>query len=176
MHKLDKQVEDVLQHYGVKGMKWDVRRTQEQIDAAGGSDGDDEELDESLIEEMADQMGDVVDAMKSKMGDIKDSIKKKGMKFLTGIFGKSKTEYSKAKPDYNQSKAMGKAMKKAKAKNKNREFAEDFLKKRNDRGRKILAKQDAAITKSLESQGYVKQKKVKTNIKDKYKFKVKSGN
>jgi len=177
VHKLDEQVEDVLKHFGIKGMKWDIRRTPEQIAADGkdGSGGGASDVDEESDEDFGDKMDEMIDALQSKMGDIKDSIKKKGMKFLTGIFGKSETKYKLAKPNSKHSKVMGKAMKEAKAKNKNREFAEDFLKKRNEKGKRILAKRDAAITKSLESQGYVKQKKVKTNIKDKYKFRVESG-
>lgn len=39
MHKIDKEVEDILQHYGVKGMKWGVIRNRNR---PGGADGKEE--------------------------------------------------------------------------------------------------------------------------------------
>lgn len=113
-HKLDNEVEEVLKHYGISGMKWGVRRTEEQIASAedGGSGGGDVEDDESLLDEMGDKIGDMLKSLESKMGGIKDSIKKKGFNLLSGIFGKSKVSYSKAKADPKLSKAIAKEMKK----------------------------------------------------------------
>ena len=36
-HKLEDATDEILKHYGVEGMKWDVRRTPEQLAAARGA-------------------------------------------------------------------------------------------------------------------------------------------
>lgn len=113
-HKVDKEIEDVLQHYGVKGMKWKVRKAanesaSEENGAGGGGDG--EEVDESLLEEMKDKLEDTVNALEKKLGKISDKLKKKGKNLLLSIFGKSETKLSKAKPDAKTTKRFKEAMK-----------------------------------------------------------------
>lgn len=97
-HKLDQEVEDILQHYGVKGMKWKVTKSKESAgsdeeDSAGGGGGD----DDNVFEELSDKLKKGIKAMDKKMNSISKSMKKKGYKILEGIFGKSKTKYSPAK-------------------------------------------------------------------------------
>lgn len=111
-HKLDSIVEDTLKHYGISGMKWGVKRTEEQIAAAenaGGGGGG--EVDESLLEELGDKVKDAFEALEKKLGSVSDSVKKKGKLILTSIFGKSETKYSKAKPDSKTTQKFRKAMK-----------------------------------------------------------------
>lgn len=112
-HKLDSEVEDVLKHYGISGMKWGVRRTEEQIAAAedGAAGGGGGEEDESFLEEMGDKLEDAFNAIEKKLGDVSDSIKKKGKSILQSIFGKSETKYSKAKSDAKTTKRFKEAMK-----------------------------------------------------------------
>ena len=106
-HKLDDEVEDILQHYGIKGMKWKVKKGEETDESAGGGgDGEGEEDKESLKE-----IGEALDAMKKKLGSMSDAMKKKGKKLLEGIFGKSKTKLSKAKPNAKMTKQIKDAMK-----------------------------------------------------------------
>lgn len=94
-HELDETVEDILQHYGIKGMSWGVRRTDAQIAAAnnegggGGGGEEEEEVDESLLEEFGDKVGDMFDAFGKKLDSVGDAVKKKGMSILVGIFGKA---------------------------------------------------------------------------------------
>lgn len=104
-HELDEAVEDILQHFGIKGMKWGVRRSDEQIaNAEGGGGGgggeEEEEEDESLLEEMSDQLGEVFDALGKKLDGIGKDVKSKGMSMLTSLFGKGGDGiFRKAKPD-----------------------------------------------------------------------------
>lgn len=115
MHKLDKQVEDILQHYGIKGMKWKVHRTPEEIkaDAEAGvnavgealEDAGDEVMgNDSILEELGDvidvalggkgnmkrEFAQLQDAVKDKLEDIPGEVKKRGDRILTRLFGKSK--------------------------------------------------------------------------------------
>lgn len=39
MHELDKEVEEILQHYGVKGMKWGVTKPSKKEPSSGGGGG-----------------------------------------------------------------------------------------------------------------------------------------
>ena len=114
MHKLDKEVEDILQHYGIRGMKWNVRRDPEEIkkdlengvNAAGEAleDAGDEVLgNDSITEELGDVL-DIVfggkgnlkketaqlqDAVKDKLEDVGKDIKERGNRILTRMFGKA---------------------------------------------------------------------------------------
>lgn len=115
MHKLDKQVEEVLQHYGIKGMKWNIRRDPEEIqadiqngvNAAGEAleDAGDEVMgNDSITEELGDVLDvffggkgnleketrQLTDAVKDKLEDVSKDIKKRGERMLTRLFGKSK--------------------------------------------------------------------------------------
>lgn len=111
-HKVDKEIEDVLQHYGVKGMKWKVRKAaNESASEENGAGGGGEEVDESLLEEMKDKLEDTVNALEKKLGNISDKLKKKGKNLLLSIFGKSETKLSKAKPDVKTTKRFKEAMK-----------------------------------------------------------------
>lgn len=115
MHELDKQVEDILQHYGIKGMKWKVRRTPEEIkeDAEAGVNAVGEALEDagdevfgndSILEELGDvidvalggkgnmkkEFAQLTDAVKDKLEDIPKEVKERGDRILTKLFGKSK--------------------------------------------------------------------------------------
>ena len=106
-HKLDQDVEDILQHYGIKGMKWGVRRTDAEIAAAktaeaAGGGGDGEEEDEAidtygeLFEALGDKLGDKVDdikeglklGMQATVSAVSKAAKTKGRKILDSIFSK----------------------------------------------------------------------------------------
>lgn len=116
-HKLDDEVEDVLKHWGIQGMKWDVRRSPEQIkaDAEAGvnavgetlEDAGDEVLgNDSVMGELGDVLDIVfggegnlkketkqlVDATKDKLEDIGKDVKKRGFKMLERVFGKSQNK------------------------------------------------------------------------------------
>jgi len=111
-HKLDDEVEDVLKHWGIQGMKWDVKRSPEQIkaDAEAGvnavgevmEDAGDEALgNDSVMGELGDVLDIVfggegnlkketkqlVDATKDKLEDIGKDVKKRGYKMLERMFG-----------------------------------------------------------------------------------------
>ena len=114
-HHLDDQVEDILQHYGIRGMRWGVRRSDAEIkediknsvDALGEAieDADDEVMgNDSITEELTDVL-DIVfggegnleketkqltDAVKDKVEDIGKEVKERGSRILTRIFGESK--------------------------------------------------------------------------------------
>lgn len=113
-HKLDNLVEDTLLHYGIKGMKWDIRRTDEEIAAANGKlanaaealeDAGDEVLgNESVGEELGDvldilfggegnlekETAQLIDATRDKLEDVSADIKKRGSVMMERMFGKSK--------------------------------------------------------------------------------------
>lgn len=117
-HKLDDATEEILQHYGIKGMKWDVIRTDEQIaaangksqsEAAGGGEGIEDV--EGFLDEFGDTVGKVVDVIGETLGDVGDSVKKNGMKLLTSIFGKSKVKIGKATPNKKNTELIKKGMK-----------------------------------------------------------------
>lgn len=129
MHKLDKEVENILQHYGIKGMKWNITRTDEQIaedmrngvNAAGEAleDAGDEVLgNDSITKELGDvidvafggkgdlgkEVSQLKDAVKDKLEDVGDEIKERGSRILTRLFGKAEnkktvTTFMTSKPD-----------------------------------------------------------------------------
>jgi hypothetical protein len=115
MNEIDKKLDDVLQHYGVKGMKWGVKRSPEELKsdiqdgvaAAGDAleDAGDEVMgNDSVGEELVDVLdvlfggkGDLkketrqlADAVKDKLEDVGAEIKKRGKVMLTRIFGEAK--------------------------------------------------------------------------------------
>lgn len=117
-HKLDLEVESILQHYGIKGMKWGIKRSEEEIqadvkagvDAAGNAleDAGDEIFgNDSIIEELQDvidtafstdgnmekEWSEFTDAVKDKVEDVADSVKKTGQNILNRIMHG---------PDYNK--------------------------------------------------------------------------
>jgi hypothetical protein len=129
MHKLDKEVENILQHYGIKGMKWNIRRDPEEIredmkngvNAAGEAleDAGDEVLgNDSITEELGDvldvafggkgnlekETAQLVDAVKDKLEDVGKEVKERGNRILTRLFGKAEnkrtvTTFISSKPD-----------------------------------------------------------------------------
>lgn len=111
-HKLDQEVEDILQHFGIKGMKWGVKRAEESSsseDSSGGGGGG--EIDESLLEQLGDSFKDALKALDKSLDKVSDSIKKKGAKFLENIFGKSEVKISKAKANSKRTQEIKNAMK-----------------------------------------------------------------
>lgn len=115
-HKLDTEVEELLQHFGIKGMKWNIRRSDEQIkedlengvNAAGEAleDAGDEVFgNDSITEELGDVLDIVLggkgnlkketaqlkDAIKDKAEDVAKDVKERGSRILTRMFGKSKS-------------------------------------------------------------------------------------
>jgi hypothetical protein len=99
-HELD----DVLQHYGVKGMKWGVRRSDAELELAeaegvgGGGLIEEEEDEEGLFDKL---FGDMFNMFDKSLSDLGDSFKDAGMKALQSIFGKSEKTYKPAVPDKN---------------------------------------------------------------------------
>lgn len=85
-HKLDEEVEDILQHYGIKGMKWGVMRTDAEIagaadgEGAGGGGGEFEPEEESMFEEMGEMFDEAMDSTMDMFGDFAEKGK--------GLFGK----------------------------------------------------------------------------------------
>ena len=80
-----------LKHYGVKGMRWGVRRSEEELaDADAGGGGFEEELEEALdgLQEFAENVIDEVSDIKlDVLKNFKD-ISKKGQKLLDKLFPK----------------------------------------------------------------------------------------
>ena len=117
-HKLDSEVEDILQHYGIKGMRWDVRRTAEEIaaDAQAGVDAVGEKMDN-------DDLSDLVDDVLDQVSDVANSAIENASKKLSGIgssifsLGKSLVaKYDKHKRDerrkeYNKKQAYREGVK-----------------------------------------------------------------
>jgi hypothetical protein len=122
-HRLDQATEDILQHYGIKGMKWDVRRSPEELaaareamDAADASAGyaAESELEaremfpefyklidagEALVKKM-DAMNKKIEEVGDNINETVDSIKSKGKSVLTSIFGKGGDgKWKPAKPN-----------------------------------------------------------------------------
>ena len=121
MHKLDKEVRDILQHYGIKGMKWNIRRDPEEIqaDLEAGVNAAGEVLEDAGDEVMGNdsitkELGDVIDvffggkgnleketrqlkdAVKDKLEDVGKDIKKRGERMLTRMFGKAEPKKTRA--------------------------------------------------------------------------------
>jgi len=150
-HKLDDKLDEVLQHYGVKGMRWDVIRTPEQIAAAngqstsqqpGGAGGESSsDDDDSFLENATESFGKAIKALDKKLDSIGDSVKKKGMSLLKGLFGKSKVTIkevrdSKSAGKMKRNEKMEKAMKKYMKSSK----AEQSRLKRGIRGSAVVTK------------------------------------
>lgn len=108
-------VESLLRHHGVKGMKWNVRRSPDEIkaDAKNGVNAVGEALEDAGDEIMGnesitEELGDVIDvllggkgnlkketaqlkdAVKDKLEDVSKDIKERGKNILINIFGESK--------------------------------------------------------------------------------------
>lgn len=153
-HKLDQEVEDILQHFGIKGMKWGVKRTDEQIAAdegAGGGGGGEGEPDESLIEE-------TLEAMSEKLKDISDSLKKKGKALMDKIFG-GDMKPMKGKDKENFMKGFKKGIEASNAADKKNKLSPS--ERRRAEGKAQLQKEIDSVVKSLEKQGYKKHAKPK---------------
>lgn len=134
-------MEDVLQHFGVKGMKWGVKRDNDDSSSdgsSGGGGGGPDEDEEEFLQNLLDTLG-------VKLEDLSDDAKKLGKNFLTSIFGKSNPT-SKVL-DLSKVKSVG------------------DLKKVNLKMPKHDKPKDA-LTKKLESEGL---HEVKNTSKDKWK-------
>lgn len=113
-HKLDSEVEDILQHYGIKGMRWDVRRTAEEIaaDAQAGVDAMGEQMDNNDLSDLMDNFGDkfkdslddasktaskILKLTKLKMKDIRIGFSLKGKSIFKTLEKRSRDRaYNKA--------------------------------------------------------------------------------
>ena len=109
MHKLDKEVQDILKHYGVKGMKWDETKRQEVVDdTIRGNYGNGEDRKQQLGERYSEVQDMVNEQLKTgkpakrpiKKSDVKN-VKKKLKKtkrattFLERLKAKTKSEKKK---------------------------------------------------------------------------------
>lgn len=162
-HKLDKEVEDVLQHFGIKGMKWETRRDDSEIADGDGGGGDEEEL--------AEKMDNVFDSLGKKLDDIGDTIKKKGFNILAGIFGKSKAKYSKAKPNSKSSKMFREVFKKR----NDDKVARDVQNKKKEKFDKHMPKNTSAdrLLEKYKKQGFKKRKKSDKTLAERgYSFRI----
>ena len=116
----EREKEEFLMHFGVKGMKWGVRRTEEQLAAASEAVGAGGELVEDLGDEVmgndsiSDELGDVIDivlggdgniekelvqlkdAVKDKLEDVTFDILERGETILSRLAGKpAKVSYNR---------------------------------------------------------------------------------
>lgn len=121
-HKLDEEVEDILQHYGIKGMRWDIKRTPEQIDADARAGVD--AVGEALLDagdviagrnSITEELGDVLSVLfggegnlekesaqlqrvtKRKLKAFSKDVKKRGIKMLERMFGTAAEQRAKDK-------------------------------------------------------------------------------
>ena len=77
---MNKELDETLKHFGVKGMKWGVKNdNKDSSDDSSGGGPDEEEFLQNLL-----------DTLGIKMEDLGDEAKKLGKDFLASIFGESK--------------------------------------------------------------------------------------
>ena len=148
-HKLDTAVEDILQHYGVKGMKWDVTKKKVKT---------------------------TTNKIKIKSSDVSDSAKIKGKKLITKVFGKGKPTYKKAEPNQQLSKLLGDAMKKTNTSSKNSTAISNAKKAEKERSERAMSsnKQADALLEKYKKQGYKKHEKSKKTLTERgYTFRIK---
>ena len=97
-----------LKHYGVKGMRWGVRRSEEELaeaDGEGAGGGAMEEDEESLLEEMKEKMEELIDGMKDGILSSLDGVKNIGKDLMKKFKDATSapidpSKFKKAKPDY----------------------------------------------------------------------------
>lgn len=163
-HVLDDKVEEILQHYGIKGMKWKVTKgkseesTSNGPEGGGGSSGEETEdqkkkrLDaKKMMDALNKNISKKKDVLGKPLNGVTSSIKKKGEKLIQSIFGKGKPKFSKAKPDKKLTKEFRDILKKADSNNKKQ--------KNRSAGEKALDKDLAKTRKQLEKSGWKKHKK-----------------
>lgn len=163
-YKLDEEVEDIVQHYGVKGMKWGTKRA---VENSAGGDG----------EEPDDKLKAAIEAIEKKLGDVSDTMKKKGKSILTSLFGKGKPTYKKATPNAQLTKQYRDAMKKSNLSSKERNAIDTAKRESKIRSEKAMSsnqKTDAILAK-YKKQGYKKHAKSKKTLAERgYTFRTDS--
>lgn len=172
-HKLDARVEEILQHHGVKGMKWGVRKATNKTssvesEGSGGGGVDDETIDDPE---------DLIEAIKKKLGDVSDAIKKKGKSILASIFGESKTTYKIAKPNEKLTQQFREAMKKSNLSDRDIKAINKAKQNQKIRGERAKSsnKQTDAILDKYKKQGYKKHEKSKKTLAERgYTFRTES--
>lgn len=126
-----KDIDDTLQHFGVKGMKWGVKNdntdSQDNSMSGGGGGGSEDEDLKKKLEDLLNKMG-------LKFNSLDDAIKAKGLGFLKSLFGESKPTSKII--DTNKADKVG-DLKRVNVSLSNKHKTKD------------------ALTKKLESQGYV---------------------
>lgn len=155
-HKLDEEVEDILQHYGIKGMKWGVKRSDDKdsssVDSAAGGGGIEDEDDENVSDEERDKLGDVLKSLNVKLGKMNDSMKEKGKALMAKLLGKGKPTYRVAKPDARRTQLLREAMKTS---NRQSNPHIQKLKKKQEADWKKYGSSNSKVDKVLD--GYKKQ-------------------
>lgn len=172
-HKLDVRVEEILQHHGVKGMKWGVRKTTNKTssvenEGSGGGGVDDETIDD---------LEDVINTIRKKLGDVSDAVKKKGKSILASIFGESKPAYKIAKPNEKLTQQFREAMKKSNLSDRDRKAIDKAKRDSKIRGERAKSsnKTTDAILDKYKKQGYKKHEKSKKTLAERgYTFRTDS--
>lgn len=174
MHELDEwirqNIDDSVEHSGVKGMKWGVRRSdddnKDSNDNASGGGGGDGPDDEELMQKLMEMFG--ID-----FGNIDDKLKKMGSDIFTSIFGQGKPKWSVI--DLNKAKRIGDLKMDNNSVFKNPQFQKEWARREAERAKinklvndgSISSKDAKALYKKIDkdTEGRLKRAEKNKNVK-----------